>query len=179
MTSGSVEGGIQGAVAGKNAVENNHLSTIEKITLNSKEKEYAASCNGDNSNNSSSAGLKQEISKLHKKGQGIDKNEISELGPDFQLGGVDSIEHKPGDVVSCVNSGNGFCVVTDKTAPNGQEWMLEPANKIQAITAKKQKSKMVRQKILLKSLALHILKQAVGCQEWPLRYAKLTVQQVV
>jgi filamentous hemagglutinin len=141
VASGSVEGGIQGAVAGKNAVENNHLSTIEKITLNSKEKEYAASCNGDNSNNSSCAGLKQEISKLHKKGQGIDKNEISELGPDFQLGGVDSIEHKPGDVVSCVNSGNGFCVVIDKTAPNGQEWMLEPANKIQAITAKKQNGK--------------------------------------
>lgn len=54
---------------------------------------------------------------------------------------MDSIKHKPGEVVSCVGSGNRYCVVTDTSAVNGQEWMLEPANEVQAIAAKHQNGK--------------------------------------
>lgn len=54
---------------------------------------------------------------------------------------MDSIKHKPGEVVSRVGSSNGYCVVTDTSAVNGREWMLEPANEVQAIAAKHQNGK--------------------------------------
>ncbi|EOV0678028.1 hemagglutinin repeat-containing protein [Cronobacter dublinensis] len=132
----SSDSAFTGAQAGKNAVENNHLNTLEKLSLSNKKKEYSSSCQGENADNESCKALKQDIDKLNEKGQSIDKTEYSELGPDFQLGGVDSIKHSPGDVVSCVGSSNGYCTVTDVSAVDGKEWKLEPANEVQAITEK-------------------------------------------
>ncbi|EOV8989622.1 hemagglutinin repeat-containing protein [Cronobacter dublinensis] len=132
----SSDSAFTGAQAGKNAVENNHLNTLEKLSLSNKKKEYSSSCQGENADNESCKALKQDIDKLNEKGQSIDKTEYSELGPDFQLGGVDSIKHTPGEVVSCVGSSNGYCTVTDVSAVDGKEWKLEPANQVQAITEK-------------------------------------------
>ncbi|EOY5423339.1 hemagglutinin repeat-containing protein [Cronobacter dublinensis] len=132
----SSDSAFTGAQAGKNAVENNHLNTLEKLSLSNKKKEYSSSCQGENADNESCKALKQDIDKLNEKGQSIDKTEYSELGPDFQLGGVDSIKHTPGEVVSCVGSSNGYCTVTDVSAVDGKEWKLEPANEVQAITEK-------------------------------------------
>ncbi|WP_336278301.1 hemagglutinin repeat-containing protein [Cronobacter dublinensis] len=132
----SSDSAFTGAQAGKNAVENNHLNTLEKLSLSNKKKEYSSSCQGENADNESCKALKQDIDKLTEKGQSIDKTEYSELGPDFQLGGVDSIKHTPGEVVSCVGSSNGYCTVTDVSAVDGKEWKLEPANQVQAITEK-------------------------------------------
>ncbi|EPO1082591.1 hemagglutinin repeat-containing protein [Cronobacter dublinensis] len=132
----SSDSAFTGAQAGKNAVENNHLNTLEKLSLSNKKKEYSSSCQGENADNESCKALKQDIDKLNEKGQSIDKTEYSELGPDFQLGGVDSIKHSPGDVVSCVGSSNGYCTVTDVSAVDGKEWKLEPASEVQAITEK-------------------------------------------
>ncbi|EPR9066364.1 hemagglutinin repeat-containing protein [Cronobacter dublinensis] len=132
----SRDSAFTGAQAGKNAVENNHLNTLEKLSLSNKKKEYSSSCQGENADNESCKALKQDIDKLNEKGQSIDKTEYSELGPDFQLGGVDSIKHTPGEVVSCVGSSNGYCTVTDVSAVDGKEWKLEPANQVQAITEK-------------------------------------------
>ncbi|WP_316353641.1 hemagglutinin repeat-containing protein [Cronobacter dublinensis] len=132
----SSDSAFTGAQAGKNAVENNHLNTLEKLSLSNKKKEYSSSCQGENADNESCKALKQDIDKLNEKGQSIDKTEYSELGPDFQLGGVDSIKHTPGEVVSCVGSSNGYCTVTDVSAVDGKEWKLEPANEVQAIREK-------------------------------------------
>ncbi|EOC0353450.1 hemagglutinin repeat-containing protein [Cronobacter turicensis] len=132
----SSDSAFTGAQAGKNAVENNHLNTLEKLSLSNKKKEYSSSCQGENADSESCKALKQDIDKLNEKGQSIDKTEYSELGPDFQLGGVDSIKHSPGEIVSCVGSSNGYCTVTDVSAVDGKEWKLEPANEVQAITAK-------------------------------------------
>ncbi|EOU9562694.1 hemagglutinin repeat-containing protein [Cronobacter dublinensis] len=132
----SSDSAFTGAQAGKNAVENNHLNTLEKLSLSNKKKEYSSSCQGENADNESCKALKQDIDKLNEKGQSIDKTEYSELGPDFQLGGVDSIKHTPGEVVSCVGSSNGYCTVTDVSAVDGKEWKLEPASQVQAITEK-------------------------------------------
>lgn len=122
-------------------MENNHLSTGEKFTLSQKEKKYAASCQGENAGDSDCQSLKKDIDALHEKGSSIDKVEVNELGPDFQLAGTEKHDNKPGDIVSCVNSSNGFCVVTDKSAHNGQEWVLAEASEVQAIAAKHQNGK--------------------------------------
>ncbi|MBK5073447.1 hemagglutinin repeat-containing protein [Budviciaceae bacterium CWB-B4] len=132
----STESMATAAGAGYNAAVNNHLTTGEKQVLDRKEKEYASACQGGNAGSGACQELKQDIDKLRDKGSSIDKIEESEFGPDFQLAGTEQIEHKPGDIVSCVNSSNGFCVVTDKSTSNGKEWVLAEANEIQAIAAK-------------------------------------------
>ncbi|VEJ55664.1 hemagglutinin repeat-containing protein [Pragia fontium] len=128
----SMESVATGAAAGKNAVENNHLSTTEKLTLTDKENKYASLCQGGDSGSGACQKLKADIDILRQKGQSIDKVEESELGPDFQLSGSEKFEHKPGDVVPCVNSGNGLCVVTSESANGGKEWVLESATDSQA-----------------------------------------------
>ncbi|QBH95497.1 hypothetical protein EKN56_03185 [Limnobaculum zhutongyuii] len=134
----STESMATAAGAGYNAAVNNHLTTGEKQVLDRKEKEYASACQGGNAGSGACQELKQDIDKLRDKGSSIDKVEENEFGPDFQLAGTEQIEHKPGDIVSCVNSGNGFCVVTEQSTNNGKEWVLAEANEVQAIAAKHQ-----------------------------------------
>ncbi|AWH89378.1 hemagglutinin repeat-containing protein [Limnobaculum parvum] len=134
----STESAATSANAGYNAAVNNHLTTGEKQVLDRKEKEYASTCQGGNAGSGACQELKQDIDKLKEKGSSIDKVEENEFGPDFQLAGTEQIDHKPGDVVSCVGSSNGFCVVTEQSTSNGKEWILAEANEVQAIAAKHQ-----------------------------------------
>ncbi|WP_177329233.1 hemagglutinin repeat-containing protein, partial [Pseudomonas sp. SHC52] len=143
----TLAGGLSGALAGgdafdaalgagtaKNAVENNHLSDIERISLTGLQKEYDASCKGSTSSQCKS--LSDDIAALIAKGFSVLKNEpIAEDG-DFTRAFVWTTN--PGDVVSCATSPNGYCVATDKsiTTSQGEEWVLQPASFEQATEGK-------------------------------------------
>lgn len=143
----TLAGGLSGALAGgdafnaalgagtaKNAVENNHLSDIERLSLTALQREYQASCKGSTS--SDCQGLSKDISDLIAKGYSVLKEErISEDG-DFTRAFV--FTTNPGDVVSCATSPNGYCVATDKSilTDQGEEWVLQPASFEQATEGK-------------------------------------------
>ncbi|BBH31958.1 hemagglutinin repeat-containing protein [Pseudomonas sp. St290] len=139
----TLAGGLSGALAGggafdaalgagtaKNAVENNHLSDIERISLAGLQKEYDASCKGSTS--SHCQGLSDDIAALIAKGFSVLKNEPIAEDSDFTRAFVWTTN--PGDVVSCATSPNGYCVATDKsiTTDRGEEWVLQPASFEQA-----------------------------------------------
>ncbi|MCQ6260175.1 hemagglutinin repeat-containing protein [Pseudomonas sp. Q11] len=143
----TLAGGFTGALAGgdafnaalgagtaKNAVENNHLSDIERLSLQVLQREYESSCNG--STTSDCQDLSSEISELIAKNFSVLKEEVLSEDNDFTRAMVHTTS--PGDVISCATSPNGFCVATDKTitTDQGEEWVLQPASFEQAIGGK-------------------------------------------
>jgi len=129
-----------GASAAQNSVDNNQLSVNENITLQMDERAYAASCSGASSDGCQT--LKQTIDELKQKGSSVLPTEKTVVGDDFFPGGVIPSEHKPGDVVGCVISGNSTCVVSDQmvTTPLGQEYVLTPANDAQVVELQSQEA---------------------------------------
>ncbi|MBI6616786.1 hemagglutinin repeat-containing protein [Pseudomonas corrugata] len=143
----TLAGGLSGALAGgdafnaalgagtaKNAVENNHLSDIERLSLQALQREYESSCNG--STTSDCQDLSGEIAELIAKNLSVLKDEVLSEDNDFTRAMVHTTS--PGDVISCATSPNGFCVATDKTitTDRGEEWVLQPASFEQAIEGK-------------------------------------------
>nr|WP_223555677.1 hemagglutinin repeat-containing protein [Pseudomonas sp. BF-R-01] len=131
MVTGNSAGAALGAWTSKNAVENNHLSVIENVSLGMKQKEYDASCK--DSASSYCQGLSNDIAGLIAKGLSVLKNEEVATDSDFTRAFVFSTN--PGDIISCATSGNGYCVVTNKsvTTDQGEEWVLQPASYEQSI----------------------------------------------
>ncbi|PIF52660.1 filamentous hemagglutinin [Pseudomonas sp. 29] len=140
----TLAGGMSGALAGgsafdaalgagtaKNAVENNHLSDIERLSLKELQRKYAQLCSGASS--SYCDGLSSDISKLIAKGFSVLKEEQLSEDNDFTRASV--VTTTPGDVIVCGTSPNGYCVATDKTitTDQGEEWVLQPATFMQAI----------------------------------------------
>ncbi|SCX72437.1 filamentous hemagglutinin, partial [Pseudomonas sp. NFACC32-1] len=136
-------GGLSGALAGgdsfdaaigagtaKNAVENNHLSDIERISLQGLQKEYAKKC-GDTAT-TECQGLSEDIAELIAKSSSVLKNEPLAEDSDFTRAFVWTAN--PGDVIPCAS---GYCVVTDKsiTTDQGEEWVLQPASEEQKVAA--------------------------------------------
>ncbi|WP_343228934.1 pre-toxin TG domain-containing protein [Pseudomonas fluorescens] len=134
LTGGDAFNAAVGAGTAKNAVENNHLSDIEKLSLTALQKEYDKSCQGSTSKDCQ--GLSDDIAALIVKDASVLKEEpIAEDG-DFTRAYVWTTN--PGDVVSCATSPNGYCVATDKsiTTSQGEEWILQSASFEQATEGK-------------------------------------------
>ncbi|WP_123414700.1 hemagglutinin repeat-containing protein [Pseudomonas brassicacearum] len=142
----TLAGGISGALAGgdafdaalgagtaKNAVENNHLSDIQRLSLKALEKEYDASCKGSTS--SHCRGLADDIAALTAKSTSVLKDEPIAEDSEFTRASVHTTH--PGEVINCALGGNGYCVVTDKsiTTDQGEEWILQPASDEQKVAA--------------------------------------------
>ncbi|UVM49024.1 hemagglutinin repeat-containing protein [Pseudomonas sp. B21-015] len=137
MVTGSSAGAALGAWTSKNAVENNHLSVVEQYSLRVAQREYEAACTGVTS--SYCEGLSSDIADLIAKGSSVLKDERIVEESDFTRAFASST--KPGDIVSCVTSANGYCVATDKsiTTDQGEEWILQPASYEQSIIGKNEK----------------------------------------
>ena len=120
---------VAAAQVGKNAVENNHLSILEGISLTQKKKEFKDSCINVKSNGCNA--LAADINALLEKGGSTLKVDHFEA-TDF-LQASDS-KVSPGQVLPCGISGNGYCVVTNVSVKTslGDEWALQPANDTQA-----------------------------------------------
>ncbi|WP_371919154.1 hemagglutinin repeat-containing protein [Pseudomonas sp. GW460-R15] len=131
LVSGSSLNAVAGAGAAKNAVENNHLTILEPLSLAVKQKEYDASCTGSTSTHCTQ--LASDIADLLEKGRSVLKKEVLTEASDMTR--LTPVESKPGDIVKCSISGNEFCVVTDQsvTTARGDEWFLQPATHEQAI----------------------------------------------
>ncbi|NTX93376.1 MULTISPECIES: VENN motif pre-toxin domain-containing protein, partial [unclassified Pseudomonas] len=135
---GDSAGAIAGAQAGKNAVENNHLSTDEKISLKLKEVQYQRDCQGGASNSGLCQQLRKDIQALREKGRSVLETEL--LAPASDMGPENTVKTKPGEIIPCVGSSNGFCQVTDQVlvTDQGKEWQLVPASDEQAQIGKAQ-----------------------------------------
>lgn len=142
---GSLVAGITAAAGGEAAVAanaaqiesaNNHLNVYEKIQLRNERSQYQASCGGENAATDSCRGLKNSIETLEEKGRSVLASETSTPGEDFAP--AQTIKIEPNDVIQCVGSSNGYCVVTDESvSPEGKkEWVLKPASEEQALEGK-------------------------------------------
>lgn len=140
LAAGGLNNAIAAAGAAKNAVENNHLDSIEYASLEIKREKYNASCIGVSSTECTQ--LKADIEALFKKAQSILKEETISLASDATWDS--SLDHKPGDIVMCKTSYTSFCVVTDKSVKtaNGNEWYLKPATVEQALEGRANQEKM-------------------------------------
>jgi len=124
---------VAAAQVGKNAVENNHLSILEGLSLTEKKKEFKASCL--NVTSTACKALAADINALLEKGGSTLKVDHFEATDFLQ---ASDTKVTPGQVLPCGISGNGFCVVTSisvKTAL-GDEWALQPASDTQAKVGK-------------------------------------------
>ncbi|MGE7993319.1 VENN motif pre-toxin domain-containing protein [Pseudomonas sp. NPDC089554] len=132
--SGAVVGGdassaVAGAGAGKNAVENNHLSFDGRLVLKKAEQDYASGCGGASAGSNDCQQLADKITELRKLGESVLETEHtvvgSELGPD------QFTTSKPGDIVACPS---GFCRVTDEVVQTsaGKEYKLVEATEAEA-----------------------------------------------
>ena len=124
---------VAAAQVGKNAVENNHLSILEGLSLTEKKKEFKDACINVTSTHCKALAI--DINALLEKGGSILKVDHFE-STDF-LPSSDT-KSTPGQVLPCGISGNGFCVVTSITVKTalGDEWALQPANDAQAKVGK-------------------------------------------
>jgi len=142
---GSLVAGITAAAGGEAAVAanaaqiesaNNHLNDYEKIQLRDERSQYQANCGGENASADSCKGLKKSIEDLEEKGRSVLASETITPGEDFAP--AQTIKIEPNDVIPCVGSSNGYCIVTDESiSPEGQkEWVLKPASEEQALDGK-------------------------------------------
>ena len=120
---------VAAAQVGKNAVENNHLTILEKAHLDTLKTEFKKSCLGVASTACTS--MADDINALLKKGAStlmVDRFEAT----DFIPGSVQTVT--PGQIVMCGISGNGYCIATNKPVKTaqGDEWVLQPATEVQA-----------------------------------------------
>ena len=142
VVGGDASSAVAGAAAGKNAVENNHLTLNGRMYLKQKEREYASACGGAAAASDDCQERADEISKLRKLGDSVLETEYtvvgSEMGPD------QFTDAKPGDIVACSNSANGFCQVTDEAIQTsaGKEWKLVAATDA-AAAGQAQRNQMV------------------------------------
>nr|WP_232434406.1 hemagglutinin repeat-containing protein [Pseudomonas fuscovaginae] len=132
LAAGGLDNAIAAAGAAKNAVENNHLSFEEGISLDQKRKEYNSSCVGSSSDECRK--LAADIQALLKKGESELKHEVY-AGTD--LIPANSWDNTPGQIVSCKISATGFCIITNQSVKTdlGDEWYLKPATAEQALVA--------------------------------------------
>ncbi|MCE1114313.1 MULTISPECIES: glycohydrolase toxin TNT-related protein [Pseudomonas] len=132
VVGGDASSALAGADAGKNAVDNNHLTLDGRMYLKQKEREYASACGGAAGASDDCQKRADEIGKLRKLGDSVLETEHtvvgSEMGPD------QFTPAQPGDIVACANSSNGFCQVTDEAiqTPAGKEWKLVAASDAEA-----------------------------------------------
>ncbi|WP_397458938.1 hemagglutinin repeat-containing protein [Pseudomonas asplenii] len=139
LAAGGLENAIAAAGAAKNAVENNHLSMEEGLSLDEKRRKYTSSCLGSSSTECQE--LAADIQALLKKGGSELKHEVISEATDTTW--ASSQDHKPGDIVMCKISSTGFCIVTDqslKTA-QGDEWYLKPATVEQSLAGRADQAK--------------------------------------
>jgi len=126
---------VAAAQVGKNAVENNQLSILERPLLDKKKQQFKDGCGGDAAVSASCMALADDIDALLKKAGSVLKVDRSEAN-DF----IPTIETKvsPGQIVKCAISGNGYCVATNNVIKTdlGDEWALQPASITQARAAK-------------------------------------------
>ena len=124
---------VAAAQVGKNAVENNHLSILEGLSLTEKKKEFKDACINVTSTHCKALAI--DINALLEKGGSILKVDHFESTDFLQSSDTKST---PGQVLPCGISGNGFCVVTSITVKTalGDEWALQPANDAQAKVGK-------------------------------------------
>ncbi|WP_342308675.1 hemagglutinin repeat-containing protein [Pseudomonas fluorescens] len=126
---------VAAAQVGKNAVENNQLSILERPLLDKKKQQFKDGCGGDAAVSASCMALADDIDALMKKAGSVLKVDRSEAN-DF----IPTIETKvsPGQIVKCAISGNGYCVATNNVIKTdlGDEWALQPASITQARAAK-------------------------------------------
>ena len=126
---------VAAAQVGKNAVENNQLSILERPLLDKKKQQFKDGCGGDAAVSASCMALADDIDALMKKAGSVLKVDRSEAN-DF----IPTIETKvsPGQIVKCAISGNGYCVATNNVIKTdlGDEWALQPASSTQARAAK-------------------------------------------
>ena len=120
---------VAAAQVGKNAVENNHLTILEKAHLDTLKTEFKKSCLGVASTACTS--MADDINALLKKGAStlmVDRF----VATDFIPGSVQTVT--PGQIVMCGISGNGYCIATNKPVKTaqGDEWVLQPATEVQA-----------------------------------------------
>lgn len=130
---------IAGALAAKNAVENNHVSTIEDVTLRDLRKEYAEECVGGAASDACDRKNKK-ITELEEKAKSVLHEETIYLAEDMGRDRV--ITTVPGEIIPCAISGNNMCVVTDKVVTTGQgaEWELVPATAAEAVIGKERQA---------------------------------------
>ncbi len=126
---------VAAAQVGKNAVENNQLSILERPLLDKKKQQFKDGCGGDAAVSASCMALADDIDALMKKAGSVLKVDRSEAN-DF----IPTIETKvsPGQIVKCAISGNGYCVATNNVIKTdlGDEWALQAASITQARAAK-------------------------------------------
>ncbi|CAI1728408.1 hemagglutinin repeat-containing protein [Serratia fonticola] len=136
---GAIAGGTDGAGTAFNEVTNNHLTLAGKFTYDQKKKEFENTC-GSKAGTPECNKLKLEVDALYKKGLSIDKVEYSEGADDMRPPGTpEKTVHQPGDIVPCVISSTGRCVVTSTATNNGKEWMLAPTSaSLPGLTAEEQ-----------------------------------------
>lgn len=133
---------VAAAQVGKNTVENNHLSDLERADLTTKRRAYTANCLGVTSDEC--AGMATDIKALLKKGGStlmVDRFEATDFVPTMES------KVSPGQVVICAISGNGYCVAQNdviKTS-QGNEWSLKPASDTQAKAAQAYKTSSEQQ----------------------------------
>lgn len=136
LLAGDAAGAVAGGSAAQNAVNNNHLSTVDTVALGQLEQKYKASC--ADSGVAGCQKLATQINALRAKGDSILKREAEAVAADFGHD-VDYVT-QPGDLKPCANAPSGQCRVTDKTVvtAQGEEWVLEPLNDEQAVVARAQ-----------------------------------------
>lgn len=104
--------------------------------------EYASTCGGAAGGSDDCQKRADEISKLRKLGDSVLETEYTVVGSEM---GPDQFNHaKPGDIVACANSANGFCQVTDEAIQTsaGKEWKLVAATDA-AAAGEAQRNQMV------------------------------------
>lgn len=133
---------IAGALAAKNAVENNHVSTIEDVKLRDLRKKYAEECVGGAASDACERKNK-EIIELEAKAKSVLKENTIYVAED--MGRDMLITTAPGEIIPCAISGNNMCVVTDKVVTTGQgaEWELVPATAAEAVIGKERQAASV------------------------------------
>jgi len=131
---GNSSDAVAGGIAAKNAVENNQLRGSEGITLAQEQAEYKKrNCGGTSSSRC------DELSKNIKELLARDSSVLKDMpAVEGDIGTDPGSRPQPGQLVSCALSGNGVCVVSDRTVKTdlGDEWALEPASDAQSITHK-------------------------------------------
>jgi filamentous hemagglutinin len=134
IVAGNSSDAVAGGIAAKNAVENNQLRGSEGITLAQEQAEYKKrNCGGTSSSRC------DELSKNIKELLARDSSVLKDMpAVEGDIGTDPGSRPQPGQLVSCALSGNGVCVVSDRTVKTdlGDEWALEPASDAQSITHK-------------------------------------------
>ena len=161
LVGGDSASAVAAGAAAQNAVNNNHLSTLDKFVLGQLQREYEeASCASSGSVDCQA--MRSKIDALVAKDGSVLKKETDVVASDF--GHDQTYIATPGDVKPCSGSASGYCVVTDKTVVTnlGEEWVLQPLSEEQAVVGRAANAvRDAGSKAILKSTAEQLF--AAGC----------------